>query len=98
MQSAALRTKDDYLRIAKPLVKHGEDREAFNYVREGLQIRDNKVNYKLSELYFEVIGQFLMEEEKDEGMEEALEAAIDLLLYRFNPETYDLIKKRCSKT
>jgi tetratricopeptide (TPR) repeat protein len=92
MIKAGLKSKDDYLRLARALMVKGKDKEAFEYVREGVRLREG-VNYALDELYFNLVNQFLGEKREVEVKEEeAVNTALNLLSSHFKPETYELIK------
>ena len=60
MIKAGLKNKDDYLRFASALMAEGRDKEAFEYVREGVRLGEGR-NYALDELYFNLLKQFLGE-------------------------------------
>ena len=92
MVKAGLKNKDDYLRLARALMMKGKDKEAFEYVREGVRLGEGR-NYMLDELYFTLLNQFLGEKREVEVKEEeAINTALNLLSSHFKPETYKLIK------
>jgi hypothetical protein len=92
MIKAGLKNKDDYLRLARALMVEGKDKEAFEYVREGVRLGEGR-NYVLEELYFNLLNQFLGEKgEVEVKEEEAINTALNLLSSHFKPETYELIK------
>ncbi|MFZ2071860.1 MAG: hypothetical protein WAV32_09775 [Halobacteriota archaeon] len=89
---AGLKHKEDYLRLARALMAEGKDKEAFEYVREGVRLGEGR-NYTLDELYFNLLNQFLGEKREVEVKEEeAVNTALNLLSSHFKPETYELIK------
>jgi hypothetical protein len=92
MIKAGLKNKDDYLRLARALMAEGKDKEAFEYVSEGVLLREGRT-HALDELYFNLLNRFLVEKnEVNVQEEEALNTALNLLSSHFNPETYELIK------
>jgi len=93
MIKAGLKNKDDYLRLARALMVEGKDMEAFEYVREGVLLKEGR-NHALDELYYNLLNRFLVEKKEVEVQEEeAINTAINLLSSHFNPETYELIKR-----
>ena len=92
MVKVGLKNKDDYLRLARALMAEGKDKEAFEFVREGVRLGEGR-NYALDELYFNLLNQFLGEKREVEVKEEeAINTALNLLSSHFKPETYKLIK------
>ncbi len=92
MIRAGLKNKDDYLRLARALMVEGKDKEAFEYVSEGVLLREGR-NHALDELYFNLLNRFLVEKKEVKVQEEeAINTALNLLSSHFNPETYKLIK------
>jgi len=80
------------LRLARALMAGGKDKEAFEYVSEGMRLGEGR-NHVLDELYFNLLNRFLVEKKGVEVQEEeALNTALNLLSSHFNPETYELIK------
>ncbi|RZN36627.1 MAG: hypothetical protein EFT35_07815 [Methanophagales archaeon ANME-1-THS] len=55
MIKAGLKTKDDYLRLARALMAEGKEKEAFEFVREGVRLKEGR-NYALDELYFNLLN------------------------------------------
>jgi tetratricopeptide (TPR) repeat protein len=105
MLEAGLMNPEDYLRLAKALLARGKAQEAFAYVQAGLRVREGeKRDYALSELYFQLVNRFLDDRVATEQAvdlevvkQEATSTALTLLVYRFDPATYKLIKRVCKK-
>jgi uncharacterized Zn finger protein len=89
---AGLENKDDYLRIASFLVGEGRSQEAFVYVTEGLQLKEER-NYSLDKLYFDLMNRFSDEKWLQVNERDALEVAVNLLSYHRDIKKYSMIKR-----
>jgi len=92
MTKVGLKNKDDYLRLAMTLMAEGKDREGFEYVKEGVRLREGE-SHALDKLYFHLLNRFLEEKEVEVKEEEVINSALNLLSFHFEPETYELIKE-----
>jgi hypothetical protein len=92
LRDAIEKNKDDYLRIASFLVGEGRSQEAFVYVTEGLQLKEER-NYSLDKLYFDLMNRFSDEKWLQVNERDALGVAVNLLSYHRDIKKYSMIKR-----
>ncbi|MHA1377260.1 MAG: hypothetical protein ACTSRG_02650 [Candidatus Helarchaeota archaeon] len=93
IKEAGLKFKSDYVRLAMILIEQGKDMEAFEYVREGLQI-EGKKDFLLFKLYIHLLNRLM---DKKKGLEcikveEIIKVTLEILSSHFIPDEYELIK------
>jgi hypothetical protein len=87
IKAAKFKYTEDYVRMARALIKQGQHKKAFAYVEEGRGV-EGEMDFRLNTLYFELLQN--MKGVKVD-VEEVLTVGLQLLSSRFNSKRYSMI-------
>jgi len=85
IKEGGLESADDHILLAKILMNQDEHEKAFNIIREGMRIEEDRLDIRLDDLYLALLHRFLLEENRgiDVDVEEAIIVALHALSHPF---------------